>query len=157
MPQELKMFIYPGKLHASRDPYFLKTILGSCVAICLWDKHEQIGGMNHYMLPLWNGEGLASPKYGNIAIERLLNKMILLGCKKKNISAKIFGGASVIKSNESSLYSIGERNIQLAEELLEKENIKIIAQSVGGFQGRKILMNTGNFQIKHKFIPKKNF
>jgi len=157
MPHELEMFIYPGKLHASRNPYLLKTILGSCVAICLWDKHEHIGGMNHFMLPLWNGEGLASPKYGNIAIELLINKMLLLGCQKKNISAKIFGGGSVIKGNESSLYSIGERNIQLAKELLEKEHIKIIAQSVGGFQGRKILMNTNNFQIKHKFIPKKNF
>ena len=150
------MFIYPGKLHASKIPYVLNTILGSCVAICLWDETQQIGGMNHYMLPLWNGEGLASPKYGDVAIERLLNKMLQLGSLRSNIEAKIFGGASVI-STKNDLYNIGQRNIQIAEEMLAKENIKIIASSVGGNHGRKILMNTSNFQIKHKFIEKKNF
>lgn len=156
MDSSLKMFIYPGKLYATKIPYQLNTILGSCIAICLWDEVSQTGGMNHYMLPLWNGEGLASPKYGNVAIERLLNKMLLLGCKKRNIKAKIFGGASVITSSHD-LYNIGERNIQLAEEFLEKEKIKIIAKSVGGEQGRKILMNTETFEIRHKFIPRKNF
>lgn len=112
--------------------------------------------MNHYMLPLWNGEGLASPKYGNIAIELLVDKMLKLGCKKRNIKAKIFGGASVIKTKHD-LYNIGERNIQIALDILEKENIKIIARSIGGNHGRKILMDTENFQIRHKLIEKKNF
>lgn len=156
MEPNLKMFIYPGKLYATKIPYLLNTILGSCVAICLWDEVNQVGGMNHYMLPFWNGEGLASPKYGNVANERLITKMQLLGCQKRNIKAKIFGGASVITSSHD-LYNIGERNIQLAEEYLEKEKIKIIAKSVGGEQGRKILMDTSTFQIRHKFIPRKNF
>lgn len=150
------MFIYPGKLHASKISYQLNTILGSCVAVCLYDDNKQIGGMNHYMLPLWNGEGLASPKYGNVAIERLINKMLKLGCNRQNMKAKIFGGASVISVN-NDLYNIGQRNIQLAEDILEKEGIKIIASSVGGFQGRKILMDTSNFQIRQKYIEKKNF
>lgn len=156
MENRLKMFIYPGKLFASPAPYYLNTILGSCVAVCLYDDVKKIGGMNHYMLPLWNGDGLASPKYGNVAIELLINKMLKLGCKKRNIKAKIFGGASVIKTKHD-LYNIGERNIQLAEDILEKENIKIIARSVGGDHGRKILMDTASFQIRHKFIEKKNF
>jgi len=156
MSNQLKMFIYPGKLHASKISYQLNTILGSCVAVCLYDDSKQIGGMNHYMLPLWNGEGLASPKYGNVAIERLISKMMKLGCNRQNIKAKIFGGASVISVN-NDLYNIGQRNIQLAEDILEKEGIKIIASSVGGFQGRKILMDTSNFQIRQKYIEKKNF
>lgn len=82
--------------------------------------------------------------------------MLKLGCKKRNIKAKIFGGASVIKTNHD-LYNIGKRNIQLAEDILEKENIKIIASSIGGDRGRKILMDTSSFQIRHKFIEKKNF
>ena len=155
MAKPLKNFIYPGKLSASKIPYHYATILGSCVAICLWDPVKHIGGMNHYMLPYWNGEGLASPKYGNIAIEKLIRKLLYLGSKKKDIKAKIFGGASVIASTHD-LYNIGERNIQIAEEMLEAENIKIIAKSVGGHLGRKILMDTSNFQIKHRFIQKKN-
>ncbi len=156
MAGPFKQFIFPGKLHATKIPHHLNTILGSCVAICLWDSVLKTGGMNHYMLPLWNGEGLASPKYGNVAIERLINKMLLLGSKKRNIKAKIFGGASII-SLQNDLYNIGERNIQIAEELLEQEKISIIAKSVGGFQGRKIQMDTENFQVRQHLIAKKNF
>lgn len=156
MENKLNMFIYPGKLFASEVPYHLSTILGSCVAVCLFDDVKKIGGMNHYMLPLWNGEGLASPKYGNVAIELLIDKMLNLGCKKRNIRAKVFGGASVIKTKED-LYNIGERNIQMAKNILENENIKILASSVGGDRGRKIMMDTISFQIRHKYVEKKHF
>jgi len=156
MDNQLKMFIYPGKLFVSKIPYSLSTILGSCVTICLWDSTKQIGGMNHYMLPLWNGDGLASPKYGNVAIENLIRKLLVFGCNKKNIKAKIFGGASVIK-NTNDFYNIGERNIQIADEMLQKAGIKIVARSTGGDRGRKIMMDTSTFQIRHKFIEKKNF
>jgi chemotaxis protein CheD len=56
-------FLYPAALFASSQPYVINTILGSCVAVCLWDPVYKVGGMAHYMLPLWNGEGLASPKW----------------------------------------------------------------------------------------------
>lgn len=156
MEERLKLFIYPGKLFTSEAPYYLSTILGSCVAVCIYDDVKKIGGMNHYMLPLWNGEGLASPKYGNVAIDLLINRMLRLGCTRRNLKAKIFGGASVI-STKQDMYNIGERNIQIAEDILEKEKIRIIAQSVGGDRGRKILMDTINFQIRHKYIEKKHF
>ena len=90
-------FLYPSSLFASNEPHIVSTILGSCVAVCLFDATTKIGGINHYMLPFWNGQGLASPKYGNIAIERLLEKMIALGCKKSNIRAKVFGGGRLLK------------------------------------------------------------
>lgn len=156
MDHHLKMFIYPGKLFVTPAPYDLATILGSCISVCVFDQHKKIGGMNHFMLPLWNGEGLASPKYGNVAIELLINKMLKMGCYKRNIEAKIFGGASVIKINHD-LYNIGERNIQIAEDMLKKADIKIVASSVGGDRGRKIIMDTENFQIRHKYVQKKNF
>src|SRR6056297_2647363 len=97
---ELKThFLYPSTLFASKTPYLVNTILGSCVAVCMYDPVLKIGGINHYMLPLWNGEGLASPKYGNIAIEKLLEKLKSFGSKKYNIKAKIFGGGEVIESH----------------------------------------------------------
>ena len=128
-------------MFASAQPAEVTTILGSCVAVCLWDRYLGIGGINHYMLPTWNGMELASPKYGNIAIERLTEKMLQLGCKKNNLVAKVFGGGEVITVTSSSMH-IGERNIMVAEEMLQEQNIPIIGRSTGGKNGRKIIFNT---------------
>ncbi len=151
---ELKThFLYPSTLFASKTPYLVNTILGSCVAVCMYDPVLKIGGINHYMLPLWNGEGLASPKYGNIAIEKLLEKMIANGSKKSNIIAKIFGGGEVIDTNISQFH-IGERNILIAQQVLKELNIRISGQSLGGKNGRKIQFNTGTGAVLQKIIPK---
>ena len=83
-------YLYPSALFASARPHKVVTVLGSCVSVCLWDPFLRIGGINHYMLPLWNGEGLASPKYGNIAIEKLIERMLYLGSRKSNLQAKIW-------------------------------------------------------------------
>lgn len=146
-----KHFLYPSALYAKPTPTLISTILGSCVAVCLYDPVLSIGGMNHYMLPLWNGEGLASPRYGNIAIEKLLHKMESFGSKKHNLRAKLFGGGEVINASSNS-FLIGERNIALAREVLEIEKIPIIASSVGGKLGRKIIFNTQSGEVFHKFI-----
>lgn len=111
----------------------------------------KIGGINHYMLPLWNGDGLASPKYGNIAIEQLIKKMIRLGSTNYRMTAKIFGGANQIKSN----VAVGERNILIARKLLQEHNITIVAESVGGSRGRKIIYDTGNGEVRMKYTGKK--
>jgi chemotaxis protein CheD len=146
-------FLYPSSLFASNEPHIVSTILGSCVAVCLFDATTKIGGINHYMLPFWNGQGLASPKYGNIAIERLLKKMIALGCKKSNIRAKVFGGGEVIETNIAQ-FKIGQRNIELAMEALDDLKIPIVAKSVGGKLGRKIEFNTETGEVKQKYIEK---
>jgi chemotaxis protein CheD len=146
-------FLYPAALFASKTPHMVTTILGSCVAVCMHDPILRIGGINHYMLPLWNGQGLASPKYGNIAIERLLEKMLSLGCSKYNLQSKIFGGGEVIQTTVTQ-FNIGARNIKLAMEMLEELKIPIIGHSVGGKLGRKILFNTETFEIRQKFIQK---
>ena len=70
-----KHYLYPSALFAEKEQYMVDTILGSCVAVCLFDTKLKIGGINHYMLPLWNGNGLASPKFGNIATEKLIEKI----------------------------------------------------------------------------------
>ncbi len=148
-----RIFIYPGKLYATKLNYNLSTILGSCVAVCLWDKKLHIGGMNHYMLPLWNGKGLASPKYGNIAIEKLINKMKYLGSSKEDLVAKLFGGGRIINSSHENI-GIGDRNVEIALEILDREGIKITGRSTGGERGRKIMLITHTFDVYHKFIEK---
>ena len=147
-------FLYPAALFASKTPHLVTTILGSCVAVCLYDPTMQIGGLNHYMLPLWNGQGLASPRYGNIAIERLLEKMSSLGCLKNHLQAKVFGGGEVIQTSGVTQFNIGARNIKLAMEMLEELKIPVVGQSVGGKLGRKILFNTETFEVRQKFIQK---
>lgn len=149
-----KHFLYPGAIHISPEPYVITTILGSCIAVCLYDPVLKIGGMNHYMLPLWNGQGLASPRYGNIAIEKLLSNLQSLGSSKNNIKAKIFGGAEIISTNVSQ-FMIGERNINIAKDLLKEADIPIVAQSVGGKLGRKIIFDSYSGEVRQKYVGSK--
>jgi chemotaxis protein CheD len=151
-----KLFLNTGVIFADKKPYEITTILGSCVSVCIWDRELRIGGMNHYLLPLWNGEGLESPRYGNIAIARLIKKLQSFGCSKTDMVAKIFGGASVIPNGGVGLMNIGERNIELAKDILKKENIRIAGSDVGGELGRKIIFDTrsGTVLVK-KLTPMK--
>lgn len=144
-------YLYPSELFAEPRPYLITTILGSCVAVCLFDHKLKIGGINHYMLPLWNGRGLASPRYGNIAIEKLISRMQTIGCNRSNLTAKIFGGGEVLKS-ASSTFSIGNHNILIATEMLKELAIPITATSTGGKQGRKIIFNSLTNEIRQKYI-----
>jgi len=146
-------FLYPSALFASREPYIVNTILGSCVAVCLYDPTLKIGGINHYMLPLWNGQGLASPKFGNIAIEKLLEKMTSLGSQQRSLRAKVFGGANIFESKLQQ-FQIGERNIAIAEQMLHDYNIIIISSSLGGSTGRKIQFNTHTGEVLQRMIEK---
>jgi len=146
-------YLYPSALFADSEPYLVDTILGSCVAVCLFDPVLKVGGINHFMLPLWNGTGLASPKYGNIAIDKLIEKLLSLGCKRENLSAKIFGGGEVVET-QNNMFRIGERNIETAENILKEYKIKITGRSVGGKKGRKIRFNTHTGVVLMKYIEK---
>lgn len=146
-------FLYPAAIHISRTPCIINTILGSCVSVCLYDQVLRHGGMNHFMLPLWNGQGLPSPKYGNIAIDRLLEKMLHMGSQKKNIIAKIFGGGEVIDTQHAQ-FNIGQRNIDIAVQILEDLRIPVLSSSLGGKLGRKISYNTENGGVSQKYIQR---
>lgn len=148
-----KHFLYPSAILVSIEPCEVTTILGSCIAVCIIDPVLCIGGINHYMLPLWNGVGLASPKYGNVAIEKLIAKMVMLGSKKNNLTAKVFGGGEVLETS-SVQYNIGSRNIEIAREILHEKRIPIISSSLGGSYGRKIIFVTHTGEVKHFFIKK---
>jgi chemotaxis protein CheD len=145
------IYLYPAALIVPEKPSIVHTILGSCVSVCLYDRLKNIGGINHYMLPLWNGNGLASPKYGNIAIEKLYDNMLRRGAIHKNLIAKIFGGGEVLQTLNSH-FNVGERNIILAHELLKKLKINIVAESTGGQLGRKIIFNSGTGEVNQRYV-----
>jgi chemotaxis protein CheD len=147
-------YIYPAGLTVEQEPHMLTTLLGSCVSVCLWDTIWKFGGMNHFLLPLWNGQGLASPKFGNIAIEVLIEKMGKLGCQNKNLVAKVFGGASML-NGQSAIFNIGLRNAELAQNMLLKSGIQIIASNTGGSVGRKVVFNTNTGEAFLLFLNKK--
>ena len=149
-------FLYPSSFFASKEPYVVKTVLGSCVAVCLWDKRLHFGGINHYMLPTWNGNDLASPKYGNIAIDKLIEKMRVMGSRIEDLEAKLFGGGELLDvGGGKSATQIGERNIQIAKSMLDSYKIPVVAQSLGGKRGRKILYLTDTGEVRHKFLEKR--
>jgi chemotaxis protein CheD len=154
MTEELNThYLFPGNIFAHSEPHVVTTVLGSCVSVCLFDPIKKIGGINHFMLPLWNGEGLASPKYGNIAIPKLIDKMLSLGCIKKRLVAKVFGGGEVLTLTHGVL-NVGERNIIMANNLLAELNIKVISKDVAGTQGRKLIYYTDSNKILMKRLRK---
>lgn len=144
-------FLFPSTLFFNKGPHRVQTILGSCVAICLYDERLKWGGINHYMLPWWNGKGVPSPKYGDVAIEQLVEKMISMGSQKKDLIAKIFGGASQHSLGTGGM-QIGLRNAAIAESLLLAYGIKIVSKNIGGTQGRKIVFHTHTGQVFMKYL-----
>lgn len=144
-------YLFPGNIFAHQEPHVVTTVLGSCISVAMFDAINRIGGINHYMLPLWNGEGLPTPKYGNIAIRKLLEKMISLGADKRYIRAKIIGGASMYGKSKGFI-DIGGRNIVVAEDSLTEEGIPVISSDTGGVRGRKVLFFTETGIVRVKIL-----
>jgi chemotaxis protein CheD len=130
-------FLYPGQVFATRDPITISTILGSCAAVCLWDRHKKAGGMNHYLLPEGLAEGPNRLRYGNVANPELLSQVLALGCEVRNLRAKIFGGSSAFAADLSK--SVGSRNVELAEVFLRSAGIPVVEREVSGKHGRRLV------------------
>ena len=107
------------------------------------------------MIPYWNGDGLESPKYGNVSILQLFQEMLDCGAKKEDLVCKIFGGAEVL-GEQRSVFSVGQRNIELAYKLLAEMDIPVVSSSTGGRQGRKIHFNTATGEVLQKYLAKSN-
>jgi chemotaxis protein CheD len=124
----------------AKSPAKLRTTLGSCVGIVLYDKTQKIGGICHALLdepP--SGKIINRGKYAKTAIEELIKELEKNGVNKKNLTAKIFGGASMFQNNANNIFqNIGERNVKAAREVLQKYEIPILYEDVGGHNGRTI-------------------
>jgi len=140
----------PGAHHVSADPNALiVTVLGSCVAACIRDRIGGIGGMNHFMLPQsdsgnW-GKATASLRYGNFAMERLINDLLMRGAKRENLEIKVFGGANVLNLDAN----IGWKNADFVEAYLATEGFAIAAQHLRGTYPRRVhyFPGTGKAQV----------
>lgn len=139
-----------------QPPQSIATIgLGSCIGILLYDTCNKYTALIHIMLPdSTNFKVVTNPyKFANLAIPLVLEQLKQMGSNKSNIIAKIVGGASMFKFLENNINSdIGQRNIIAVKEALEKENIKIIAEDVGGNKGRSMFVNSENGKVTIKVV-----
>ena len=121
----IRVYLQPGQLYASAQPSAVTTVLGSCVAVCLWDPIEAVGGMNHYLLPFFAGAGQGSPRFGNFAMTELVDRLVALGASKGRLQAKVFGGACVLEAFQARQGHLGEKNAAVAFKLLEELAIPV--------------------------------
>jgi len=145
----MDQFIKMSEIVVSRNGDSYRTIVGSCIALCLWDKKKQLGGMAHIMLPRRNGDKKAGPgKYADTAVQALLNKMIHRGCKPANLTASVFGGASLFKHVEpGSYHPIGRLNYQVIREQLDHFGIQISKEEIGGSRGKRIVFDCASGNV----------
>jgi chemotaxis protein CheD len=148
--------IHPGEYYATREDAIISTILGSCVAVGLYDEAASMGGLNHFMLPGEVGrDDLArnpNAKYGMFAMELLVNDLMKLGARKSALKAKVFGGASVLRFSGVSSARIPQSNIDFALQYLGGEGIPIAASDVGGREPRKIFFYARSGKVLLKRI-----
>lgn len=131
-----------GDLKITRSPHYLKTLLGSCIGIVLYDPTKKIGGLLHIMLPKRNSDDLKLTKYADTGLPYFISQMVIgAGATRGMMHAKIFGGAKMFETN-GKLLNIGEANEEEVRRILRSENIKIIAAKTGGTKGYNIVVDT---------------
>jgi len=136
-----RRYLQPGQLLVSALPAAVTTILGSCIAVCLWEPHRGIGGMNHFMLPMNSGSMAASARFGPTAMEQLVEKMRDAGARLPLLRAKVFGGACMFAEMQTSAH-LGQKNADVALDFLKRRGIEIVQTDVGGNHGRKLIFHT---------------
>lgn len=136
--------ILPGQFYVTLHDEAIVTVLGSCIAACIRDRVFGVGGMNHFMLPDdgRNGERLLQPgslatRYGNHAMEQLINEILKAGGRRENLEVKIFGGGQIIRNMRT--LDIGRRNIDFVHEYIRTEGLKLVAEDTGDIFPRKVM------------------
>ena len=133
------VYLHAGQVHAAAEPSSLVTVLGSCVAVCLYDREAGVGGMNHFLLPHPTLRE-HSPRFGAYAMPHLLEEVLKLGARRERLGAKVFGGACVIEAFKGR--NLGAENVALALKALDEARVQVLERDVGGRHGRKLVFHT---------------
>jgi len=145
--------VFPGEFHLTdRADEVLVTVLGSCVSACIRDPYARVGGMNHFMLPhhssgSW-GDDLRSTRFGNFAMEKLINELIKAGCSRDRMEIKLFGGGNVTDTTNA----IGTENSKFVLRYLEAEGLRCAAQDLGGTLPRRIHYNPATGKVVRRLL-----
>ncbi|MFZ5756497.1 MAG: chemotaxis protein CheD [Pseudomonadota bacterium] len=146
----METYLLPGGLSAAAVPVRCTTILGSCVAVCLFDP-GRAGGMNHFQLPGIAPHDDPDPlRWSDTACERLLVETLAAGGRRAHLQAKVFGGASITTHAVPDRLRIGQRNAEAADAALRRMGIPVTVADVGGQAGRKLVFefHTGKAWIR---------
>jgi len=135
-------FLQPGFIIASQELHLIHIILGSCVAVCLWDSKQRLGGACHYIYPRYSGQK-PNGKFGDVAISQLIRLMLDLGSDINHLKAHIVGGGNRLDSSSC----LGTDNAKIAETILEQHRIKVVTTAIGGSLGRKVIYNSMSGKI----------
>jgi chemotaxis protein CheD len=147
--------LLPGEYYVTRHDELIFTVLGSCVSACVRERKLGIGGMNHFMLPLDRSGGAntwaddqagSATRYGNVAMERLVNGILQLGGQRENLEFKVIGGGKVL----DMALDVGARNAQFVRDYLKTEKFLISAEDLGDSFARKVYYSpmTGKMRVK---------
>jgi chemotaxis protein CheD len=145
--------ILPGEFYVTLDDEYITTVLGSCVSACIRDRVFGIGGMNHFMLPEIFNEtehipvnNSESARYGNYAMEHMINTILKHGGRRENLEVKIVGGGRII----ANMANIGDKNIAFVRRYLQTEGMKVVAEDVGDIYPRKVVYHpiSGKVRVK---------
>ncbi|HZZ85974.1 MAG TPA: chemotaxis protein CheD [Anaeromyxobacteraceae bacterium] len=135
-----KLYLQAGQILTAAEPTAITTVVGSCVAVGLFDAAAGAGGMNHFLLP-YPVQGELTPRFGSVAIPELVRLVLERGARRNRLQAKVFGGACVIDVFRGSGRHVGEDNVELALRTLEAERIPVMERDVGGTRGRKVIFH----------------
>jgi chemotaxis protein CheD len=139
------VYLHPAQMHVATAPCAIKTLLGSCVAVCVWDPESRVGGAVHYLLPRGRHSHGETGRYGTLAIPALIRAVCALGGHAGSLKAKIFGGARVLQGlGPQSGASLGDSNAVVAREVLAAEDVPVMGADVGGDRGRRVLFHVGD-------------
>lgn len=143
-------------LNTAFSPDRIITVgLGSCIGIAMYDKTKSLGGLAHIMLPdSTQFNNVTNPlKFADLAVLILIEKLERLGASKRNLKAKIAGGASMFNfSDKSMIMDIGNRNGKSVKEALKKHSIPVLAEDLGGNKGRTMIFDTADGSVKIKTV-----
>lgn len=134
------VFLTPGRLTVHTTPTFVKTILGSCVAVCLWTRHRRVGGINHFLLPAPAQHDIPDDRFGTIATAELIQRVLRRGVSAAEIRAAVIGGGHPVSALEAA--TVGDDNTSVALAVLRDHRIHVSRRETGGAHGRKLLFNT---------------
>jgi len=142
-----------GEVFASREPTVVQTLLGSCIAACLFDPVSLVGGMNHFMLPDGPESDPLPTRYGKQAMAELIQRIERLGGRKHRLEAKIFGAASLLDMKETWL-CVACANDRFVRGFLAAEGIAVVGEQLRGKLPLKVRMETATGVVHVRALPR---
>ena len=133
-----------------KQPDTIRTVIGSCVGIALYDRAAGVGGMAHIILPCSEGGKGARGKFADTAVDQLLEDLLRKGGQRKRLESKIAGGASMYGPKVDD--SLGERNVHAVRERLAYHSIALLASDVGGTSGRRMVLSPSTGRVEVQII-----